>query len=100
MKYNVSFKLADPNDKNKVLAVTGTCSIVDSEAFAYGNRKAMIFEYDSGLKGEQLYDIRYDTSYNSKDEPAYIKGFIRKVYCGMYGAWKATYIKVKPIKTA
>ena len=99
MKYNVSFKLTNP-EKTKSFMVRGIFEIYESGAFAYGNQKGlhMNFSQCREVMGSDMnFDIRYDTRYSSQDEPAYIKTFVKDQWSGQNGSWKASYVTVKTI---
>ena len=98
MKYKVSFKLVN-QETNESKQVRAEVDIVKSDCFDYGNGKCMSFKYTEGIAvGEsEVFDIRYDKSYDSEDEASYIKGCIKNRWSGKYGSWKAQYITVKKI---
>lgn len=70
--------------------------IEKSGAFDYGNGKCMWMDF-SEPERYMSYDIRYDTRYNSSNEPEYIKTFIKDKWSGQNGSWKAQYITIKKI---
>lgn len=100
--YKVSFKLSNPETKES-FQITGTATISDTCGFDYGNGKTMVVKWDNGgvINGIHVisdwnYDIRYDKRYRLYgSEKAYILHFIRDLYDGKEGYWKATYINVK-----
>ena len=99
MKYKVSFKLTNP-EKTKSFMVKGIFEIYESGAFAYGNGKGLYMDFSECrevMSSNMDFDIRYDTRYTSKDEPEYIKTFVRDNWSGLNGSWKASYITVKKI---
>jgi hypothetical protein len=99
MKYKVSFKLINP-EKTKSFMVRSIFDIDKSGAFAYGNGKYLHIDFSQcrEVMGSDLsYDIRYDVRYDSQNEADYIKTFVKEMWHGKNGAWKAQYITVKKI---
>ena len=96
MKYNVSFKLVSPK-KDRSVQVKAMFEITKSGCFSYGNEKCMVIKWEDheAMGDNQMFDIRYDRRYSSKDERGYIKTFIRDRWDGKDGAWKAQYINIK-----
>lgn len=99
MKYKVSFKLTNP-EKTKSFMVKAVFEIYKSACFDYGNGRGLHMDFSECrevMGSNQDYDIRYDVRYNSEHEDDYVKTFIKEMWDGQNGAWKASYVTVKKI---
>ncbi len=95
MKYNLTVKITDGRN-SKTLYLLAEFGKSNS---GYGNDMYLAItgrEY-RGIKTtfENVYDIRYDTSFNRKKPELYLAGWVYKYWTGENGSWKVQKLAIE-----
>lgn len=96
-KYNMNVVICDPNaeaGKNSDVHLKLECEFSCNEK-DYGNGHYVSIKNESLPFGKEIYDIRYDKSFNRNDKTTWLLNWAYSYWTGKNGAYEIKSIKIE-----